>query len=141
MFNETAFIDESDIPDLGAQLTQEDKLSLAMKWGRLYKPAEWVELERMYDEMVQSFDVQDADTINTLILLCKTNLKMNQAIDSGDFDGYQKLSRVYDSMRKSAKFTAVQNKKDQGDSIDSIGRLINICEKEGFIPRYVTDVP
>lgn len=141
MFDETSFMDEEAIPDPGENLTMEDKLALAIKWGRLYKPSEWVELERTYEEMVNSFDIQDPDTINTLILLCKTNLKMNQAIDSGDFDGYQKLSRVYDAMRKSAHFTAAQNKEDKGDAIDSIGKLINICENEGFIPRYVTDVP
>ena len=91
--------------------------------------------------MTESFDIQDADTINTLILICKTNLKMNQALDTGDLDGYQKLSRVSDSLRKSAKFTAAQNKEDKNDFVDSVGELVIMCEKEGFIPRYVTDVP
>jgi hypothetical protein len=95
----------------------------------------------MYAEMTQSFDIQDADTINTLLLICKTNLKMNQALDSGDLDGYQKLSRVSDNLRKSAKFTAAQNKEEKNDFVDSVGEIITLCEKEGFIPRYVTDVP
>lgn len=56
-------------------------------------------------------------------------------------DGYQKLSRVYDSLRKSAKFTAAQNKEQKGDFVDSIGELVAICEKEGFIPRFATDIP
>ena len=60
--------------------------------------------------MMNSFDIQDADTINTLILICKTNLKMNQALDAGDIEGFQKLSKVSESLRKSAKFTAAQNK-------------------------------
>jgi len=33
---------------------------------------------------MQSFDIQDADSKNTLIFICKTDLKMNQAIDCGD---------------------------------------------------------
>jgi len=98
------------LPDPASELTQEDKVYLAMKWGRTYQMSELVELERNYNEMMNSFDIQDADTINTLILICKTNLKMNQAIDCGDMDGYQKLTRVYDSLRKSAKFTAAQKK-------------------------------
>ena len=44
-------------------------------------------------------------------------------------------------MRKSAKFTAAQNKEEKGDAIESIGELVAMCEKEGFIPRFVTDVP
>ena len=140
-YQENNFMKEEDIPDPASELTQEDKLFLAMKWGRLYKPSEWIELEKNYNEMMNSFDIQDADTKNTLILLCKTDLKMNQAIDAGDIEGFQKLSRVSESLRKSAKFTAAQNKEDKSDYVDSVGELVAICEKEGFIPRFATDIP
>jgi len=135
------FISEDSLVDVGADLTEEDKLYLAMKWGRLYKPSEWVELEKTYKEMEASFDIQDADTINTLILICKTNLKMNQYLDSGDIEGFQKISKVSESLRKTAKFTAAQNKDDKDEYVDSVGELISMCEKEGFIPRFVTDIP
>lgn len=136
-YPESSFMQEDEMTDLGANLTEEDKLYLAMKWGRLYKPSEWVILEKDYNEMMNSFDIQDADTINSLILICKTNLKMNQAIDMGDLDGFQKLSRVSESMRKSAKFTAAQNKEVKGDFVDSVGELVSYCEKYGgVIPKY-----
>jgi hypothetical protein len=136
-YNEDNYMKEEDLPDPGADLTQDDKLYLAMKWGRLYKPNQWIALEKHYNEMINSFDIQDADTTNTLILLCKTYLKMNEAIDVGDFETYQKLSRVYDSMRKSAKFTAAQNKEQKGDFVDSIGAMVAYCEKEGGqIPKF-----
>ena len=137
----SGFMSEDDLVDLGEELTDDDKIYLAMKWGRLYKPAEWVELEKVYKEMMESFDIQDADTKNTLITICKTYLKMNQAIDSGDVEGFQKFSKVYNELRKSAKFTAAQNKDDKDEYVDSVGELIAMCEKDGFIPRYVTDVP
>lgn len=136
-YNENNFIPEEDLIDLGADLTDEDKIYLAMKWGRVYKASEWVELEKKYTEMKESFDIEDSDTEGTLILICKTYLKMNQAIDMGDMDGYQKLSRVYDSLRKSAKFTAAQNKEAKADFIGSLGELVAYCEeKGGEIPRY-----
>ena len=137
----SSFMSEDDLVDLGEELTEDDKKYLAMKWGRLYKPAEWVELEKTYKEMTESFDIQDADTINTLILICKTNLKMNQYLDSGDIEGFQKISKVSESLRKTAKFTAAQNKDDKDEYVDSVGELIAMCERDGFIPRYVTDVP
>ena len=90
---------------------------------------------------MNSFDIQDADTMNTLILICKTDLKMNQALDCSDIEGYQKLSKVSNDLRKSAKFTAAQNKEKKDDYVDSIGQLVSMCEREGFIPRYVTDIP
>ena len=140
-YDETQFLDDSELPDPAAQLTQEDKIYLAMKWGKLYKPSEWLELEKDYTKMMNSFDIQDADSQNTLILLCKTNLKANQAIDCGDIEGFQKLSKVSESLRKSAKFTAAQNKEQKGDYVDSIGELIAMCERDGFIPRFATDIP
>ena len=141
-FQENNFMSEEELADPAAELTADDKLYLAMKWGRLYKPNEWVELEKHYNEMMAGFDIQDPDTKNTLILLCKTDLKMNQAIDCGDLDGFQKLSRVSESLRKSAKFTAAQNKESKNDFIDSIGEFVAMCEREeGFIPRFATDIP
>lgn len=140
-YNENDMISEEELPDPAAELTQEDKIYLAMKWGRLYKPAEWIELEKMYNEMMDSFDIQDADTKNTLILLCKTTLKANQSLDAGDIEGFQKLSKVQESLRKSAKFTAAQNKEKKDDFIDCVGELVMLCEKEGFIPRFATDIP
>lgn len=137
----SSFMSEDDLVDLGDELTEDDKIYLTMKWGRLYKPMEWVELEKVYKEMMESFDIQDADTKNTLITICKTYLKMNQAIDSGDVEGFQKFSKVYNELRKSAKFTAAQNKDDKDEYVDSVGELIAMCERDGFIPRYVTDVP
>ena len=140
-YQESNFIDASLLPDPATQLTEDDKIYLAMKWGRLYTPADWIELEKNYNEMMNSFDIQDADTINTLVLLCKTNLKMNQAIDCGDVEGFQKLSKVSESLRKSAKFTAAQNKEQKNDYVDSVGELVAMCERDGFIPRYATDIP
>lgn len=141
-YDENNFISEDELIDPAAELTQEDKIYLAMKWGRLYKPNEWVELEKKYEEMTSSFDIQDSDTTGTLILICKTYLKMNQAIDCGDMDGYQKLSRVYDSLRKSAKFTAAQNKEIKSDFVDCIGEMVAYCEKNGGqIPRMKIDAP
>lgn len=141
-YNENNYMSEDELADPGAELTEEDKMYLAMKWGRLYKPSEWVSLESKYNEMMSSFDIQDSDTIGTLILICKTYLKMNQAVDIGDMDGFQKLSRVYDSLRKSAKFTAAQNKEQKSDFVDCVGEIVAYCEKNGGkIPKYDISTP
>jgi hypothetical protein len=70
----------AEFVDPGKNLTNEDKIYLATKWGSTYQPSDWIALENFYNEMCESFDIQDADTISTLKLICKTNLKMNQAI-------------------------------------------------------------
>lgn len=141
IFSEANYMRPEDIPHPSEELTEDDKIYLVMKWGRLYNPDEWVELERMYKEMENSFDIQDADTMNALVLICKLNLKANQALDQGDYDGFAKLSRSLEAMRKSAKFTAAQKKEEKVDAVDCVGELVSMCEREGFIPRYATDIP
>ena len=141
-FQEQNFMSESEIVDPGASLSQEDKMYLAVKWGRLYKPSQWVALEQLYNEFMNSFDIQGAARIDTLKMICKTSLKMNEAIDCGDIDSYQKLSRVYDSMMKSAKFTEAQNKDKQGNAIDSAAAIVDFVEAHsGEIPRYECNEP
>ena len=48
---------------------------------------------------------------------------------------------MYDQLMKSGNFTAAQNKKEKGEFIESISELVELCEREGFIPRYYTDGP
>ena len=137
------FAQQSGIADDGFvdDLTDEDKIYLRLKWGKTYKPEEWIRLEQLYEEMMASYDVQGAGHIDTLKLVCKTSLKANQLLDIGDIDGAQKMIKMYESMMKSGKFTAAQNKAESGEFIDSIGELVALCEKEGFIPRYYIDEP
>lgn len=56
-------------------------------------------------------------------------------------DGAQKMAKMYDSLMKSGKWTAQQNKSEDSNVVDSIGELAAICETEHFIPRYYVDSP
>lgn len=123
------------------QLTEEDKLMLRLKWGRGYSWEQRVRMEQLYNDMMGSYDIQGAGHKDTLIMICKASLKANELIDAGDIDGFQKMQKAYDSLMKSGKFTAAQNKGESGEFIDSIGELVALCEREGFIPRYYTDGP
>lgn len=49
---------------------------------------------------------------------------------------------MYDSLRKSAKFTAAQNKETKADFVESVGQIVAYCEKMGGqIPRYEIKTP
>ena len=127
--------------DFNDDLTDEDRLYLRLKWGKAYKSEEWIYLEQLYNDMMESYDIQTAGHIDTLKFICKTSLKMNQLIDIGDIEGFQKVSRVYNELMKSGKFTAAQNKAETGEFVDSVGELIELCEKEGYIERYYIEKP
>ena len=139
--NEDYFGEMNGADAFDDDLTEEDRTYLRLKWGKTYKPEEWIKLEQMYEEMMASYDIQGAGHIDTLKLVCKTSLKANQLIDIGDIEGFQKMSKVYDSLMKSGKFTAAQNKAESGEFVDSIGELIEMCEKEGYVERYYIESP
>lgn len=132
---------EAPDPEETLDLTDEDKTYLRLKWGKTYKPEEWVKLEQLYEDMMGSYDIQTAGHKDTLKLICKTSLKANQLIDMGDIEGFQKVSKVYDNLMKAGNFTAAQNKSESSEFIDSIGELIELCEKEGYIERYYVEQP
>ena len=138
---EDYFAKHNDVPEIELDLTDEDKKYLNIKWGRTYKPEEWVWLEQLYEDMMGSYDIQAAGHLDTLKLICKTSLKANQLLDIGDVDGAQKMVKMYDGLMKSGKFTAAQNKAESGEYVDSVAELVALCEKDGFIPRYYVDGP
>lgn len=42
---------------------------------------------------------------------------------------------------KSAKFTALQNKAETGEFVDSVGELVTLCEEQGMIEEYHENEP
>lgn len=132
---------ELDDDEFTEELTDEDRKYLRLKWGKTYKPEEWVRLEQLYNEMMESYDIQSAGHIDILKKCCKTSLKADQLLDIGDVEGAQKMVRMYDMLMKAGKFTAAQNKGESGDAVDSVSELIALCESDGFIPRYYVDGP
>ena len=130
-------IEEEMISDL----TEEDRRYLCLKWGKTYRPDEWIRLEELYEQMINSYDIQSAGDLNTLKLACKSSLKANQLLDLGDIDGAQKAGKMYDSFMKAGKWTAAQNKTEENELIDSVGELVAICERDGFIAKFFVDAP
>lgn len=139
-----SFIDDSpdeEMQQMVASLTDEDRKMLRIKWGKAYRPDEWIQLEKLWNDMESSYDIQTAGHKDTLKMLCKTSLKANQLLDMNDIEGFQRLSKVYDQLMKSGAFTAAQNKADKGEFVDSVGELVQLAEEQGFIPRFYIEEP
>ena len=129
-------------PDIDAELdnlTMEDKKYLLSKWGKTYTIAECIKLEKLYLEMLDSYDIRTASHFDYLLKICRISLKIDQALEINDIDGVQKMSRTYDMLMKSAKFTAAQNKDQADDYTDAIGVLVKMCEEQGFITDTIDE--
>lgn len=117
-------------------LTMEDKYYLFNKWGKTYTIQECIRLEKLFNEMRESYDIRTASHKDYLLKICRVSLKIDQALEVNDIDGFQKMSRVYDTLMKSAKFTAAQSKGESDDFTDSLGVIVGLCEEQGFIPQF-----
>lgn len=120
----------ADEGEIRKQLTDEEYQYLLMKWGYLYQPSQLVQMEKLYNKYANEYEL-NVDREDTLKKICKTSLKMDEALDVGDTQSYQKLASVYDQLRKAGKFTEVQNKEEQERYLDSVGELVALCEHEG----------
>lgn len=86
----------------------------------------------------------NVDREEVLKKMCKTSLKMDEALDTGDTTGYKALATVFDQLRKSGKFTEVQNKEEKQTYLSTVGELVALCEREGGIikalPQFDPDI-
>lgn len=87
-------------------------------------------METMYKKYADEYEL-NTDREEVLKKMCKTSLKMDESLDTGDVNGYKSLATVFDQLRKSGKFTEAQNKEGTTRYLDSVGELIALCEKEG----------
>lgn len=136
VINKPAGLGQSPVIDYDAELTLEEKRYLIFKWGKSYSLEDLVRMETLYQETAESFDVSNPNHKDYLKKICKASLQLDRSLDYGDSDSAAKYGRMYDMLNKSAKFTAASNKVDKEEYIGSVGELVAICEKEGFIPRY-----
>jgi hypothetical protein len=113
------------------------------KWGSSgYTKEDYMKLEKFYEDMKRSYEVETASHIDYLKKICKVSLKMEKAIDEGNIDHFKKLSDAYDKLMHSAKFTAVQRSAaDRTGGLNTFSEFFELIEREGFIPRFHTDEP
>lgn len=95
-------------------------------------------MEETYNKYANEYEL-NVDRELTLKQICKLELKMDQALDCGDASTYKSLQQAYDALRKSSKFTEVQNKEGQTRYLDSIGELVRFCEREGGLIDQLPD--
>lgn len=131
-------IDDAREKELLEQMSRDDINYLTMKWGATFKPSQWLRLEELY----RSYETENelnTDREDAVRKICKTSVKMDEALAIDDFISYKNLSTVYDQLRKSAKLTEAQKVDRSGRDIDVAGQIVQFVERESdFIPNFPT---
>lgn len=135
-YRDSIFEGDKKIDTTYVAVEEDDILSpdVIKRWGTNYTKEQIRKLENFSKDMQNSYDVKTASHKDYLHKICKVSLKMDEALDNGNIGEFQKLSSVYDTLMKSAKFTAVQRSAvDDTGGFATFSEFIERLESEGFI--------
>lgn len=109
---------------------------LREKWGSNYDDEALLYLERLYEGILSTQNVNGALQIDQALKICKMSYEIDSRIRAGtDFD---KILASYDKMVKTAEFVP-KNVKNIND-FDTMGELIKWFEKKGWKNKYYDNV-
>lgn len=114
--------------------------NLILKWGEKWNDLDYIHLENFEAGMKKDFTVVTTSHKDYLKKICIISLKMDKSLEENDLNGFQMLSRQYDTLMKSACFTANQrNATDETGGLSTFSDFFRLIEEEGFIPKYATE--
>ncbi len=122
------------------ELTTEERKYLLLKWGTGYQEEKLIRLERMYQEMMSAYDIRTPSHKDYLRKMCSVSMEIDECIQARDYTSAKALMDAYDKIMKAATFQPAQTKAAAEGYVNSIGELVKLCEREGFIPKYDVEV-
>lgn len=119
-------------------LIREEKYrKLRERWGSNYDEDDLNYLDKLYNGLLNTQNVNGDLQTDQAIKVCKISLEIDSRIREGaDFD---KILSSYEKIVKIAGFTP-KNAKNAAD-FDSCGELIKWLEKRGWVNQYYDNVP
>lgn len=110
---------------------------IAMKFGSGFTNREYLQMEKFYRDMSVSHDINTPQLKKQLVYLCKLQIQMDRALESGDSGAFKKYSDSYEAILKSSGFRPVDRKNSSESSgLRSFGMIFDEVEKNGFVEPY-----
>jgi hypothetical protein len=106
---------------------------LVNKWGIGYKKQEYLKMEKFYQDMRLTHEIQTPVHVNKLMELAYLTIEMERLRQERDIPNYTKLAKTIDDMEKSAGFRPVDRQGiDGATGIKSFAQIWEEVEKKGF---------
>lgn len=124
--------DKNALVDAVPGLADEERHKLQEKWGYNYDDEALHYLEKLYDGLLLTQNINGALQGDQAVKICKISYEIDCRIREGaDFD---KLLASYDKLVKTGEFTP-KNVKNASD-FESMGELCRWLEKRGFVNQF-----
>lgn len=106
---------------------------LVNKWGIGYKQEEYLKMEKFYQDMRLTHEIQTPVHVQKLMELAYLTIEMQRLRQERDIPNYTKLAKTIDDMEKSAGFRPVDRQGiDGATGIKSFSQIWEEVEKKGF---------
>lgn len=107
--------------------------NLITKWGIGYKKDEYLRMEKFYQDMKSSHDIRTPIHKDILVQLSKLTIVRNRYLEQGNMNDYDKASKAFEAMMKSAGFRPVDRKgTDEETGLRTFSQIWEEVEKRGF---------
>lgn len=107
--------------------------SFITKWGIGYKKHEYLKMEKFYQDMSDTHDIQTPIHRDMLIQLAKLAVKRDRYIEQDNMNDYEKANRAFEATMKSAGFRPVDRKGgDEQAGIRTFSQIWEEVERRGF---------
>lgn len=113
--------DIDEMPEVRTATVQQMKM-----WGTAYEVEEYKTLDYYYDDLTSEFKASDPVQEKLIRDLCVQRLLQDRALKRGDFDTYDKASKLYHSTLKAGNLEV--RSKDDEDPNASYGNMIKTME-------------
>lgn len=115
----------------GEKITYSD--DLVDKWGVGYSQSEYMQMEKFYMNMKLTHDVDTATHEDMLKQLAYITVDRDRLRRDGAWTDYDRVSKVYETMLKSASFRPADRKgTDEATGMRTFSQIFEEVEKRGF---------
>ncbi len=106
---------------------------LVDKWGVGYSQKEYLQLEKFYQDMKSTHEIHTPTHIDMLMQLAFLSVDRDKLRREREWNSYDKVSKAYEVMLKSAGFRPVDRKGiDDATGVRSFSQIWEEVEKRGF---------
>lgn len=132
-FEAKSEVDSKGTKSKGVRVTKD----MASRWGEVdenYSAKEIVDLETFYIDMHNTHTIVTPQHEKALILICKLQLKLDQALENSDMNAFSKMHKEYQSLLQSSGLRPIDKVGGaEASGMRSFSQIFEEIEKDGFI--------
>jgi hypothetical protein len=118
---------------------------LVTKWGIGYSKLEYLQMEKFFQDMKSTHEIHTPTHVDMLTQLAYLSVDRNRLRQERDWNNYNKISKTYEDMMKSAGFRPVDRQGiDDATGMRTFSQMFEEVEKRGFRkpppPKFEEDI-